>query len=225
MAALAEHGESLSGVRDSTWLSEGRAMLEAWKAIDVEAQPAWDGADMTLIFNYLRDALPEDSVLTTDAGNFAGWCQRYLDFGRPGRFLAPVSGAMGYAVPSAVAGAIAHRDKIVVGVCGDGGFMMTGMEIATAMQQGAKPIIIVCNNGIYGTIKMHQEREYKGRPSGTTLTNPDFAKLAESYGAFGGVVESADEFAGVWEQAAAADTLALIEIRMDPRQITTRAVL
>ena len=223
MAALSAHAESLSGVRDGAWLAEGRAMLEAWQTINVDAQPAWDGADMTLIFDYLRDALPENAVLTTDAGNFAGWCQRYLRFGRPGRFLAPVSGAMGYAVPSAVAGAIAHPDRVVVGVCGDGGFMMTGMEIATAMSRGAKPIIIVCNNGIYGTIKMHQEREYKGRPSATTLTNPDFAKLAQSYGAFGAVVEHADEFAGVWEQAVAADTLALIEIRMDARQITTRA--
>lgn len=223
MSALKAKAESLSGVRDSAWLTESRAMFEAWSDIDAHNQPDWDGANMTMIFKHIRETLPENAVVTTDAGNFAGWCQRYLRYGRPGRFLAPVSGAMGYAVPSAVAGAIAHRDRTVVGFCGDGGFMMTGMEIATAMSAGAKPIIVVCNNGIYGTIRMHQEREYKGRPSATTLVNPDFAKLAQAHGAFGAVVEHEDEFADVWAQAEAADTLALIEIRMDPRQITTRA--
>lgn len=223
IAALKGRADSLTGVRDRTWLEESRAMYEAWQDIDEHDQPDWDGANMTMIFKHIRESLPEDAIVTTDAGNFAGWCQRYLHYGRPGRFLAPVSGAMGYAVPSAVSAAIAHRDRTVVGFCGDGGFMMTGMEIATAMAAGAKPIIVVCNNGIYGTIKMHQEREYKGRPSATALTNPDFAKLAQAHGAFGAIVEHEDDFADVFAQAKASGTLALIEIRMDPRQITTRA--
>jgi len=222
MEALKARANTVSGDY-SAWLAEGRADFEAWNNIDEAALHEWDGADMSAIFKFLQDNLPEDAIVTTDAGNFSGWCQRHLRYGRPGRLLAPVSGAMGYAVPAAVAASIAHRDRVVLGVCGDGGFMMTGQEIATAMQQGTKPIIMVCNNGIYGTIRMHQEREYPARHSATTLSNPDFAALAQSYGAFGAAVEDAKDFPDIWAQALAADGPALIEIRMDVRQITTRA--
>jgi acetolactate synthase-1/2/3 large subunit len=218
--ALAKSGK-IEGATWKSWREEARADYLAWS----EAKPVggWKGADMTEIYCQLQNLLPEDAVITSDAGNFAGWSQRFLRYGRPGRQLAPISGAMGYGVPSAIAASLHYPDRVVLGACGDGGFMMTGQEIATAMMYGAKPIILVCNNSIYGTIRMHQEREYPGRPSGTTLQNPDFVKLAESYGAFGARVDDAKDFESVWKKALAAKKFALIEITMDPRQITTGA--
>ncbi len=209
------------------WRDELRAQYQTWTNIDLSAQSAWKGANMTAIFAWLRDNLPEDAIITTDAGNFSGWAQRYLQYGRPGRLLAPINGAMGYAVPSAIGAAMAAPDKVVLGLCGDGGFMMTGQELATALHHGAAPIIMVCNNGMYGTIRMHQEKHYPGRVSATGLSNPDFVKLAQSYGAFAARVEKAEDFPEIWEQARAANQkeqrLALIEIRMDPQQLTTNA--
>lgn len=205
----------------SSWRKEARADYETWTSFPPDVK--WNGANMHEIFHHLRGVLPGDAIVTTDAGNFTGWVYRYLRYKRPMRLLAPVSGAMGYGVPSAIAAALEYPEKLVLGFCGDGGFMMTGQELATAMHHKAKPIIIVCNNNMYGTIRMHQEREYPGRISGTALTNPDFAKLAQSYGAFGAVVTDAKQFPDVFLQARAAGTIALIEIRMDPHQLTTNA--
>lgn len=209
------------------WRDELRAQYQSWTSIDLSAQSAWNGANMTAIFSWLRDNLPEDAIITTDAGNFSGWAQRYLQYGRPGRLLAPINGAMGYAVPAAIGASMAAPDKTVLGLCGDGGFMMTGQELATALHHGATPIIMVCNNGMYGTIRMHQEKHYPGRVSATALTNPDFVKLAQSYGAFADRVDKAEDFPALWEQARHANKnerrLALLEIRMDPAQLTTNA--
>jgi acetolactate synthase-1/2/3 large subunit len=205
------------------WRDELRAQYVEWSAIERGVDAGWNGAGMTQIFAQIRDVLPDDAIVTTDAGNFSGWCQRYLRYGRPNRLLAPLSGAMGYCVPSAVSASLECPDRVVLGFCGDGGFMMTGMEIATAMHHGAKPIIMVCNNAMYGTIRMHQQRDFPERISGTALTNPDFVALAQSYGAFGARITHADQFEDVWAQALAADRLALIEVQMDPRQITTAA--
>ena len=206
------------------WLEEGRQAYIEWTAIQDGSQ-GWDGADMTQVFRHLREHLPEDAVITTDAGNFSGWCQRYLRYGRPGRLLAPISGAMGYAVPAAVGASITCPGRVVVGFCGDGGFMMSGQELATAVHHGARPIIVVCNNNMFGTIRMHQEKHYPGRISGTALTNPDFVKLAESYGVFAARVEHADDFPDVWETALRSEKPVLIEIKQDPRQITTQSKL
>ena len=128
------------------------------------APSPYDGAlDMGRALAELRTTLPRDAIITLDAGNHTGWPMRYLSFGRPGRLLGPTSGAMGYGAPSAVAASLVHPDRLVVGFVGDGGFMMSGQEIATAVQHGARPILIVFNNASYGTIRMHQEREYPGR--------------------------------------------------------------
>lgn len=219
-AALAAHIRVDSRPRVA-WKNELRALYEQWSTIDHNKLYRWNGADMTDIFSFLRDHLPEDAVITTDAGNFSGWAQRYLRYGRPGRLLAPVSGAMGYSVPAAVGASIACPEQTVLGICGDGGFMMNGQELATAMHHGAKPVILLCNNNMYGTIRMHQERAYPGRHSATALTNPDFVALAESYGAFAARVDHADKFESVWTKACEVNKLTLIEIKMDPRQITT----
>lgn len=221
--ALASVAHGLDGRLWAGWRDELRNMYQDWTHIDTAGQPRWKGANMTAIFSFLRAHLPEDSIITTDAGNFSGWAQRYLQYGRPGRLLAPVSGAMGYAVPSAIGASIARPDATVLGLCGDGGFMMTGQELATAMHHKARPIIMVCNNSMYGTIRMHQEKHYPGRISATALTNPDFAKLAESYGAFSARVENSDDFPALWEQAKNAGKIALLEIRMDPAQLTTNS--
>ena len=209
----------------TSWVSACRETYERWVEIPQERSHAWHGADMTQIFRHLRDVLPQDAIVTTDAGNFAGWVQRYLPFHPDGKLLAPVSGAMGYGVPSAVAASIARPKKMVVGFCGDGGFMMSVQELSTAMHHGARPIIIVCNNNMYGTIRMHQEKDFPGRVSATDLTNPDFVALAESFGAFAVRVSHEDEFLEAWDEASRSGRLAVIEIQMDPRQISTAAVL
>ncbi len=181
--------------------------------------------DLGRIMTWLRERLPDDAIVTSDAGNFSGWPNRFLQYRRPGRQLGPTSGAMGYGVPAAVAAKLVHPDRIVVGFCGDGGFMMTGQELMTAAAEGPGPIILVFNNAMYGTIRMHQERRFPGRIVGTALKNPDFAALAAAYGAFGATVARTEEFAPAFEAALAARRAAIIELRMDPEMITTRTTL
>jgi acetolactate synthase-1/2/3 large subunit len=181
--------------------------------------------DLGHIMQWLRERLPDDAIVTSDAGNFSGWPNRFLQYRRPGRQLGPTSGAMGYGVPAAVAAKLVHPDRIVVGFCGDGGFMMTAQEIATSLAEGPGPIILLFNNAMYGTIRMHQERRFPGRIVGTALKNPDFAALATSYGAYSAVVSRTEEFAPAFEAAIASRRAAVIELRMDPEMITTRTTL
>lgn len=221
---LAAKAFQIDGRKWAAWRDAAREDYVQWTTIDTANRPQFNGADMTLVFDQLRNLLPQDAIITTDAGNFSGWAQRYLQYGRPGRLLAPISGAMGYSVPSAIGASIANPGRVVLGLCGDGGFMMNGQELATAMHHKATPIIMVCNNQMYGTIRMHQEKKYPGRISATALTNPDFVALAKSYGAFAIRVEHADQFEAAWNAARESGTVALIEIAQDPRQITTRSV-
>ena len=165
------------------------------------ALPAGGSLDLGAIMGWLRDRLPDDAIVTSDAGNFSGWPNRFLQYRRPGRQLGPTSGAMGYGVPAAVAAKLVHPDRLVVGFCGDGGFMMTGQELATATLEGTGPIILVFNNAMYGTIRMHQERRFPGRVVGTALRNPDFLALARAYGVFGASVTRTEEFAPAFEEA------------------------
>jgi acetolactate synthase I/II/III large subunit len=182
--------------------------------------------DLGRIMTWLRERLPDDAIVTSDAGNFSGWPNRFLQYRRPGRQLGPTSGAMGYGVPAAVAAKLVHPERLVVGFVGDGGFLMTGQELATALGEGAGgPIILLFNNAMYGTIRMHQERRFPGRVVGTALKNPDFAALAAAYGAFGAAVSHTEEFAPAFEAAVAARRAAVIELRMDPEMITTRTTL
>jgi acetolactate synthase I/II/III large subunit len=204
------------------WTAKCRRDYLSWLEPDAFGDYA---LDLGRVMTSLRERLPADAIVTLDAGNFAGWGQRFLRYGRPGRQLGPTSGAMGYAVPAAVAAKIAHPDRVVLGLVGDGGFMMTGQELATAMQAGAAPVILLFNNGMYGTIRMHQERRYPGRISATDLVNPDFVRLAESYGAFGRAVERTEDFLPALEEALSCGRAAVIELRIDPEVITTRMSL
>jgi acetolactate synthase-1/2/3 large subunit len=177
------------------------------------------------VMGWLRDRLPDDAIVTSDAGNFSGWPNRFLQYRRPGRQLGPTSGAMGYGVPAAVAAKLVHPERLVIGFCGDGGFMMTGQELATSLLEGVGPIILVFNNAMYGTIRMHQERRFPGRVIGTALKNPDFFGLARAYGVFAASVTRTEEFATAFEEAAVREGAAVIELKMDPEMITTRTTL
>jgi acetolactate synthase-1/2/3 large subunit len=177
------------------------------------------------VLAWLRDHLPPDTIVTNGAGNYAGWVHRFWRFRQYGTQLAPTSGSMGYGVPSAVAASLLHPKRTVLSFSGDGCFLMNGQELGTAMQHGAAPIFFVVNNGMYGTIRMHQEREYPDRVSGTGLVNPDFAAYARAFGAHGETVERTEDFPAAFERARKAGRAALIELRIDPEAITTRTTL
>ena len=181
--------------------------------------------DLGEVMTVLRERLPDDAILTNGAGNYSVWAHRFYEFRRYRTCLAPTSGAMGYGAPAGVAAKLAHPERIVVSFNGDGCFLMNGQELATALQYGAATVFIVVDNGMYGTIRMHQERNYPARVIGTDLENPDFAALARSYGAHGERVERTEEFAPAFERALAAGRAALIHIRLDPEAITPRQSL
>ncbi len=203
------------------WTRELRATREIGRE-----PPSYPHAlNVALAMRELEGLLPPDAICTCDAGNFAGWPQRFINFSSGQRFLGPTNGAMGYSVPAAVGAKIAFPDRMVVSFVGDGGFMMTGQEIATAFHHGVAPIVLVFNNSMYGTIRMYQERSYPGRVSGTALTNPDFAKLIEAYGGHGETVTETAQFAPAFRRAVDSGRPAVIELVMDPEQITSRATV
>ena len=177
------------------------------------------------VIAWLSQNLPEDAILTNGAGNFASWLHRHFQYKGWRTQLAPTSGSMGYSVPAAVAAKIAAPGRTVVALAGDGEFLMNGQEFATAMQYGAAIIVLVVNNGMYGTIRMHQEREYPGRVSGSELSNPDFAAYARAFGGHGEMVERTAEFAPAFRRAAASGKPAILELRIDPEAITPSATL
>ncbi|MEQ8482237.1 MAG: thiamine pyrophosphate-binding protein [Hoeflea sp.] len=177
------------------------------------------------IIGWLRDHLPEDAILTNGAGNYATWVHRYVRFRKYATQAAPASGSMGYGVPAAVAAKQAFPDRTVVAFAGDGCFMMHGQEFATAIQHDLPIIVIVVNNGMYGTIRMHQERDYPNRVSATALTNPDFAALARAYGGHGETVGKTADFAAAFERAQESGVASIIEIKLDPEAITPTRTL
>ena len=222
-AAAAAALEPIANPRWRKWTEEMRGEYEAGlRPSKLTDAPT---LDLGRVMSWLRERLPDDAIVTSDAGNFSGWPNRFLQYRRPGRQLGPTSGAMGYGVPAAVAASILHRARIVVGFVGDGGFMMTGQELATALAEGAAPIILLFNNAMYGTIRMHQERRFPGRVVGTALKNPDFTALIQAYGGFGATVSRTEEFAPAFEAAVSAKKPAVIELRTDPEMITTRTTL
>jgi acetolactate synthase-1/2/3 large subunit len=202
------------------WTRSLRDLREAGRKV-----PAYEGLNLGQAMRDLEQLAAEDAIFTCDAGNFATWPARFINFGENQRFIGPTNGAMGYGVPAGIGAAIAYPGRQVVIFVGDGGMLMTGQEIATAFHHGAAPILLVFNNAMYGTIRMYQERTYPGRVSGTALTNPDFARFMESFGGHGEVVTRNEEFAPAFRRAADSGKPALIELRMNPEQITSRATI
>jgi acetolactate synthase-1/2/3 large subunit len=205
----------------SAWTQELRSLREAQRAV-----PNYEGPlNLATVMHQFAELLTDDAIVTTDAGNFAGWATRFVNFKTGQRYIGPTNGAMGYSVPAAVGAKITFPDRMVVSLVGDGGFMMTGQEIATAFHHGVAPIVMVFNNQMYGTIRMHQERTYPCRISGTALTNPDFSKYIEAFGGHGEVVSETAAFAPAFRRAAESGRPALIELRVNPEQITTRQTI
>ena len=177
------------------------------------------------VIRWLSDKLPEDAIIAGGAGNFASWLHRHFRYKGFRTQLGSTNGSMGCGYPAAVAAKLAAPARTVLGICGDGDFLMNGQEIATAVQYGAAFVALVVNNGMYGTIRMHQEREYPGRVSGTELKNPDFAAYARAFGGHGETVERTEDFAPAYERAAASGKPALVELRIDPDAITPATTL
>jgi len=219
--ALALAGQKVASPRWGAWRAEIRAAREAQAAA-----PEYEGPlNLAVALQALEKVLPADAIFTTDAGNFATWPTRFMHVREKQDFLGPTNGAMGYGVPAAIGAAVVHRGRQVICFVGDGGALMTGQEIATAFHHGVTPIILVFNNGMYGTIRMYQERVYPERVSGTALTNPDFARFIEAFGGHGEVVERTEELVPAYERAAASGKPAIIEIRTNPEQVTNRATI
>ena len=177
------------------------------------------------IIRWLSERLPEDAIVAGGAGNFAGWLHRHFRYKGFRTQLGSTNGSMGYGYPAAVAAKLAEPKRTVFALCGDGDFLMTGQEIATAAQYGANFVAVVVNNGLYGTIRMHQEREYPGRVYGTGLRNPDFAAYARAFGGHGETVERTEDFAPAYERAAASGKPAIVELKIDPDAITPATTL
>ena len=208
-------------VQWAEWTQALRALRLAGAAV-----PDYPGKlNVARCLHELEGMLAADAVMTCDAGNFASWPTRFMHLRARQDFLGPTNGAMGYAVPAAVGAAIAFPARQVVAFVGDGGFLMTGQELATAFHHGAAPIVLVFNNAMYGTIRMYQERTYPGRVSATALTNPDFARWIEAFGGHGETVTETARFAPAFRRAAASRRPAVIELRTDPGQITSRTTI
>lgn len=184
------------------------------------AKPAPYALDMAACVTAMRDALPDDSIICNGAGNFSGWWHRYWRYNGFPTQLAPTAGAMGYGVPAAVAAALRHPERSVVALAGDGDFLMNGQELATAVQYGCDLLVVLVDNGAYGTIRMHQEREFPERVSGTTLHNPDFAALARAYGGWAERVETTEQFTAALAEAQTRTGLRLLHLIIDVEQLS-----
>lgn len=214
---LLEPSESMS----TDWLNKANKTYIK----NIIPQPSTGDVDLSELMIAMRELLPRDTVMTNGAGNFSGWIHRYWQYEDFRSQIAPTNGAMGYGVPAGVAAKIACPDKLVVSVSGDGCFLMNGQEIATAIQYSLKILFIVFDNGMYGTIRMHQERDYPSHVYGTTLKNPDFAALAKAYGLHAETVTSTRDIRGAIKRCIDQNSASLIHIKVDPEAITTRTTL
>jgi acetolactate synthase-1/2/3 large subunit len=224
VAPFLREAATLNAPRNIAWrdaAEAARADYEDW-ASPVDAPGAVNPSD---IFAWLNKHLPADAILANGAGNYASWLHRFYFYRRYPTLLGPTSGAMGYGLPASVAAKILHPQCTVVSCAGDGCFLMNGQELATAVQYNAAIIVLVFDNGMYGTIRMHQEREYPGHVIGTDLTNPDFVALARSYGALGFHVKRTDDFAQAFYEAQNSKKPTLVHISVDPEAIASTTTL
>lgn len=211
---------SVDGSSWAEWRAAARRDYEAW-----QEPPMTPGAlQMGEVMRWLGQALPEDAIICNGAGNYTVWVHRFHRYRSFGTQLAPTSGSMGYGPPAAIAAKILHPERSVICFAGDGCFLMHGQEFATAVQYGAPVVFLIVNNGMYGTIRMHQERKYPGRVSGTELVNPDFAAYARAFGGYGDVVTTTEDFPAAFERASRAGVPAILELRIDPEALTPPTV-
>ena len=221
-AASLEAVQPPQEIRWAGAVEAARADYLAWS----EAPPAVPGpVDMGRVVCWLRERLPPEAIVANGAGNYAIWPGRFYRFRDFGTQLAPTSGSMGYGVPAAIGAKRLHPDRPVVAFAGDGCFLMTGQDFATAVQYGLAVIVIVVDNGMYGTIRMHQERNYPGRVSGTELRNPDFAAYARAFGGHGETVARTEDFAPAFERAVGSGLTSILHVKVDPEAITPTATL
>jgi acetolactate synthase-1/2/3 large subunit len=206
------------------WSAHRKALREAYEAyMRPVATPG--AVRLEEVVKTVSDMLPEGGIVTNGAGNYAAFVHRYTQYKGYRSCLAPTSGSMGYGLPAAIAAKLAEPTRTVINFAGDGCFLMTGQELATAVQYGLDIVTIIVNNGMYGTIRAHQERQYPERVVGTTLVNPDFAAYARAFGAHGETVERTSEFKPALERALAARKAAIIEVRTDQEALTPRQTL
>jgi len=211
--------------RREAWAGWRETLRAEYLADTAPPAPGRWPLDMGVALAALRERLPADAIVTLDAGNHTGWAQRWLRHGRPGRQLGSTCGSMGYAVPAAVAASLRHPDRCVVAFAGDGGFLMSGVELSAAAQHGARPIVLLNNNGGYGTIRMHQEREHPERVSGTALSGQDFVRMAEGLGAHAERVTRTEDFPAAFDRARACGRAAVLDLVTDPEQVSTRTTI
>lgn len=210
---------------EPAWADRATDLHAAYRAWSTPPETGPGRVHMGPIMNWLEDNLPDDAIIANGAGNFATWMHRFHRFRRFATQAAPASGSMGYGMPAAVAAKQLFPEREVICWAGDGCFMMSGQEFATAVKYALPVIVVIVNNGIYGTIRMHQERDYPGRVSATDLANPDFAALARAYGGHGETVEETAGFADAFLRARASGTPAIIDLRLDPEAITPTRTL
>lgn len=216
---------SISLPANATWAERTAAMHAAYLNWSTPPQTGPGPVQMGPIMDWIEANVPEDAIFTNGAGNYATWVHRFHRFRRFNTQSAPTSGSMGYGLPAAVAAKHLFPEREVICFAGDGCFMMHGQEFITAVRYGLPIITVLVNNGTYGTIRMHQEREYPGRVSGTDLVNPDFNAFAKAYGGHGETVEKTEDFAAAFERARASGKPAIIEVKLDPEAITPTRTL
>ncbi len=206
------------------WSGHRKTLREAYESY-MKLTPTPGLVRLEEVVRTVSDMIPEGGIITNGAGNYAAFVHRYTQYKGYRSCLAPTSGSMGYGLPAAIAAKLADPTRTVINFAGDGCFMMTGQELATAVQYGLDVVTVVVNNGMYGTIRAHQERQYPDRVSGTTLVNPDFAAYARAFGAHGETVDRTEDFKPALERALATRKAAIIEVRTDPEALTPRQTL
>jgi acetolactate synthase-1/2/3 large subunit len=224
MAAFANRLADVEAPKDIAWADRTRqARADFEKFVEPRETPG--AVKMEQIVSHVSESVADDAIITNGAGNYSAWVHRYFCYRGYKTQVANTAGAMGYAIPAAVSAKLAAPERTVVSFNGDGCFLMNGQELSTAVRYELPIVIIVANNGMYGTIRMHQEREYPSRVSGTDLQNPDFAAYARSFGANGETVEKTEDFPAVFDAALNSSKPSLIELKLDPEAITPTATL
>ncbi len=212
---------STKAVRSGSWMTDARRDYEAWQ----KPEPTHGPLRMENVVGHLSEVLEDNAILTNGAGNYSAWLHRYYRYRGWRTQLAPTSGSMGYGLPAAIAAKLEHPERDVICLAGDGCFQMVSQEFGTACAEGAAVTVLVCDNGMYGTIRMHQQKTYPHRPSGTDLKNPDFAALARAYGGFGQTVDRDEDFAEAFAQARASGLPSILHLKLDPNALSPRLIL